>query len=359
MPFYENEICPVCNKKFGENDDIVICPVCGTPHHRECYKSNGKCVNSDKHGTDFEYQCSAKSAEDKQKENSASYDNEVKNDENENHYYDPQYHNQEKDDSKTVCSQCGAEIDKDAPFCKNCGARQSTPQYQPYKPVMNSPFAQKANEYKNNKQTVDGKSLADIAAVVRSNVKRFVPKFIKNKKCSWNWGAFIFGPYYLLYRKMYKQGILAMAVQLIASLVIQGFYAEPYAEFANFFNANYEALYSSNISDELLTQFSSYYDKIMPMMLLLVASTLIINIVIALFSDRLYRTRVMEIIDNVDKKLDEGAMFSQNPMFGDGSNLSQDEMRTLYLGKSGGVSFFAPVIAFFVLDIITTLISSL
>ena len=55
MIFHENEKCPVCDKIFTPEDDIVFCPVCGTPHHRECYNSLGKCVNEDKHESGFEY----------------------------------------------------------------------------------------------------------------------------------------------------------------------------------------------------------------------------------------------------------------------------------------------------------------
>ena len=55
MFLYENNKCPVCSKKFEEGDDIVVCPDCGTPHHRECYHTLGKCANKDKHETDFVY----------------------------------------------------------------------------------------------------------------------------------------------------------------------------------------------------------------------------------------------------------------------------------------------------------------
>lgn len=46
---YENQKCPVCNKEFETDADIVVCPVCGTPHHRDCYKQNGECGNNEKH----------------------------------------------------------------------------------------------------------------------------------------------------------------------------------------------------------------------------------------------------------------------------------------------------------------------
>ena len=28
--------CPICGEKFTAQDDIVVCPECGAPHHRDC-----------------------------------------------------------------------------------------------------------------------------------------------------------------------------------------------------------------------------------------------------------------------------------------------------------------------------------
>ncbi|MGN1051081.1 MAG: RING finger protein, partial [Acutalibacteraceae bacterium] len=41
--------CPVCEKNFHADDDIVVCPECGAPHHRSCYEQIGKCAFSEKH----------------------------------------------------------------------------------------------------------------------------------------------------------------------------------------------------------------------------------------------------------------------------------------------------------------------
>lgn len=48
---YKNYFCPVCGENFDENSDVVVCPDCGTPHHRACWQENGKCFNSENHGT--------------------------------------------------------------------------------------------------------------------------------------------------------------------------------------------------------------------------------------------------------------------------------------------------------------------
>ena len=48
----KNYFCPVCGNDFNEDDDVVFCPECGTPHHRACWMENGKCINENLHGTD-------------------------------------------------------------------------------------------------------------------------------------------------------------------------------------------------------------------------------------------------------------------------------------------------------------------
>ncbi|MBQ7046957.1 MAG: hypothetical protein IJN85_04360 [Oscillospiraceae bacterium] len=49
MSNYLGNKCIVCGQKFDEKDDIVVCPECGTPYHRECYIKEGKCINEKLH----------------------------------------------------------------------------------------------------------------------------------------------------------------------------------------------------------------------------------------------------------------------------------------------------------------------
>ena len=51
MPDYTNTVCPVCGQAFSPEDDVVVCPLCGAPHHRACYKRNGRCAYAADHGT--------------------------------------------------------------------------------------------------------------------------------------------------------------------------------------------------------------------------------------------------------------------------------------------------------------------
>ena len=47
--------CVYCKAYLLSDDDVVYCPVCGAPHHRECYESLGHCALEELHGTDRQY----------------------------------------------------------------------------------------------------------------------------------------------------------------------------------------------------------------------------------------------------------------------------------------------------------------
>ncbi len=53
MNRFENKLCPVCRSRFIEKADIVVCPICGTPHHRSCYEIKGKCGLEEYHESGF------------------------------------------------------------------------------------------------------------------------------------------------------------------------------------------------------------------------------------------------------------------------------------------------------------------
>lgn len=48
---FKNEKCAACGMKFFDDENIVVCPECGTPYHRECWERIGTCVHSAEHGS--------------------------------------------------------------------------------------------------------------------------------------------------------------------------------------------------------------------------------------------------------------------------------------------------------------------
>ena len=56
----ESKTCQFCHGILFEEDDIVVCPECGAPHHRECWQKAGKCALEEFHGTENQYDVAQK-----------------------------------------------------------------------------------------------------------------------------------------------------------------------------------------------------------------------------------------------------------------------------------------------------------
>ena len=56
MADYRNCACIGCKNTFEPDDDIVVCPECGTPYHRDCWNAHGHCINTELHETGGSWQ---------------------------------------------------------------------------------------------------------------------------------------------------------------------------------------------------------------------------------------------------------------------------------------------------------------
>ena len=201
--------CPVCGQIFEENDDVVVCPICGTPHHRNCWNENGSCINEAKHSEGFIWQ---------------TMNAEV-----------PVMKNPSAD--KKICPVCGHENDKFEPVCTNCGERLKRAQInqfpQPEANWNNSPSYQynpQHNVYSQDAKTVYGENtkiddipVTDVAEFVQKDSVKYIGKFIameqNNTKFSWNWSAALAGIYWCFYRKMMGLGVAILAIIFSLNLV--------------------------------------------------------------------------------------------------------------------------------------------
>ena len=53
MSRFDNKLCPICRIPLNEHSDVVVCPECGTPHHRACYLKNNCCGVESWHASGF------------------------------------------------------------------------------------------------------------------------------------------------------------------------------------------------------------------------------------------------------------------------------------------------------------------
>ncbi len=200
---YTKYNCPVCNKPFRDNDDVVVCPECGAPHHRECYAANNRCFYSDKHGQGYEF------------------DN-------------CQNLNQDNENTKK-CPICGTPNENDSIFCNHCGVNLKDIEFKdmPFNNIHSDFNTQQPKvrvinfePINPNEQIADNVTVGEVATFVQTSVPYYLRVFsnIKNfSKSRFNFGAFLFSGFYLLYRKQYKLGAiitLIMFATLITNIAI-------------------------------------------------------------------------------------------------------------------------------------------
>lgn len=193
--FFGNQ-CPYCGKLFAEGDDIVVCPECGTPHHRDCYKEHSACANEEKHSENYEWKSSVA----------------------------PKIHKHESDSGKIVlCPHCGNENPASSHYCRGCGAplgerENIRPEHTPEEEFQRERERLLAESLKGNLGEISAK---EAALFVRSNVGYFLPRFAafsKGANFDTNFAAFFFSYLYLFYRKMYGLGIAVFAAMTILNI---------------------------------------------------------------------------------------------------------------------------------------------
>lgn len=341
MSIYKDCVCPVCKKQFEDGDDIVVCPECGTPHHRECYNSIHHCANADLHSSGYDFY--KENIESKKEKNDKKSENKSDGD-----YYIP---------SVTIGTSVGIGndpdpgindipdiTDDDDPIFGKINSRPVAPMFMPNL------------QYQNDNETIDGQSVSDVAVTVRTNAQPFITKFKKmektKKKASWNWCAFFFGPYYYFFRKMYKQGILyfciTLAINYATSFFITKFSPETFKALSDIM----QNAYSGKSYDASALTSAGDYALAMKISFISLGISLLIRIIFAVFSDWFYKNTVVSIIKNVDEQIKEGATFVDTPLITPTEIISGKDMRRMYLAKKGGISTWAPLIAIIVFEMI-------
>ncbi len=190
--------CSRCHAYLFTEDDIVYCPICGAPHHRDCYNALGRCALEELHGTPQQY--SRESAA--KKESIQATEKQEKK-------------QKEPDSGNCICKMCGNEYSYEYGRCPDCG----------------SPNFSKISGYENfdflGGVPADYKLSENVTAdnakrFVANNPHRYIPKFAtlnSKNRISWNWLAFLFPCPWMLSRKMYKNGIVSGALTVLATLL--------------------------------------------------------------------------------------------------------------------------------------------
>ena len=211
---YANVKCAVCGELFTEKDTVVVCPECGTPHHAACWDRENRCANNALHGTGFvwTFPVEAAPAEPKPAEGAR----------------------QEQNGSDTVvCDACGARVYHKAMFCPQCGNPLRDHGPRPYTPETEDQNMDRILENYERyggldpDAELDGVACRDYSVFVGGSFPgRIMRKAAQaerlQSKLSWCFSAFLFGPFWFLYRKMVKEGVALLLIQLILTFSMLG-----------------------------------------------------------------------------------------------------------------------------------------
>ena len=282
------EKCAVCGAYLFEDDDVVHCPECGAPHHRECYLSLGHCGLAEFHGTEKQY----KKSEPTPKTEPATEDT-------------------------VFCGMCGQKYKKDAPSCPNCNAPNITTAG--HRVVTIDLMGGVADDT----DLGDGVTAKEAKQFVVGNTHRYLPKFLKFKhgrKASWNWLAFLTPCGWLLSRKMYLLGAIIGALEIALKMLTIPFQV---AQSQLDLSAAQDYYERANMIIESISIIG------IPSIVLAIVGGLLailVSVLFGVFGDYIYRNRVISSITEIKK-----------------SDLDQDEA----FRKKGGVNFFVGVLGYF------------
>lgn len=271
--------CAVCHAYLFPEDDVVYCPECGAPHHRDCYSSVGHCALDEFHGTERQYdkikeaQITASRDEIKAQESSESYGNDRIN-----------------------CNMCNEKYDKNRNSCPKCGS--------PNLSKMGGGFAgfDFLGGVPADYDLGDGVTADQAKRFVAANTPRYIPKFAslnKSNRTSWNWMAFFFPCGWMLSRKMFKNGIVAGLLTVVATLLTLPFNNAIYN--LGLMEAQGYAEIIANVSENL----PEIGTAVIAVALIGTVLNLVIRIVSAIFGDYLYKSYVVESIKNINAESDD------------------------------------------------------
>ncbi len=215
---YTNIKCEICNEAFTNDSDVVVCPDCGTPYHRHCYKDKGECLHKAEHKKGYEW-------------------------ENPN--------NKKNDDSPSVkidivCPSCGYINTSEATSCASC-EREFTELSDDIKenitnslnpetmannniPTVSTPFPKSPLDFiqqLNNdlSSEIDGVLVKDIAIYLGPNSYEYIRKFKRmqedKKYRPFSLVAFLFGWPFFFYRKLWNLGLISFIVSMASSYFLR------------------------------------------------------------------------------------------------------------------------------------------
>ncbi len=204
------EKCAACGIEITADDSVIVCPDCGSPHHRDCYLKYNSCANEGYHATGQKWKRAV---------------------------IEP------KKDT-VICKNCGFSNPDDAEICQQCG-------YDLNKDIETDAAADETEEaaeevFQNMlgsgkpylgfdpEEDLGGATVREVSDFVNTNTIYYLPIFKRMKdfgsKISFNITCLFFPSLYFANRKMWSWAILATIVSVVLSVPSSLLLIADYAE---------------------------------------------------------------------------------------------------------------------------------
>lgn len=348
---YYNSLCNGCGLPLKEDEDIVVCPECGTPQHRDCYKKENRCVNSHLHGSDFAWSPGG------------------------NPLPPVAVHIEQTPEKEELpCPSCGHLNAPDAKVCENCSMKliifgmnlaetaQQTGHTAPSSknlPDYPAPFVLGQGEgFEYESEVRDAPATDDNAPAenheadairreharqhlllrfIGTNTEKYLDNFSRlenGRSARFNFAAFFFSPYWFFYRKLYKPGIIFLTASILHSL----FFSPTLSEYISFLE-KYRPVAEQLATDETLATacFNELF-AIMPMLSAALVTSLALKIISGFLAYPLYKKYTDASITTIMSSPSAEAGLANT-------------------AKLGGTSFLGVFAAFFATEIISFIVS--
>lgn len=199
MADYRNCTCIACKTEFEPDDDIVVCPECGTPYHRDCWNEYGHCINTELH------------------ENGGSW---------------KRPETAESENDRVICSECGKPNPKGSKFCIQCGSvinesRESDSvdfSENGQESGLGGMIGMLTGDYENADPHEDmgGAELDEVKSFVGKNIPYYIMRFRyfrdTKRKFAPNFVCLLFPQFWFAYRKMWLASLLLVLATFILAI---------------------------------------------------------------------------------------------------------------------------------------------
>ncbi|MBR5827439.1 MAG: DUF2628 domain-containing protein [Clostridia bacterium] len=369
---YINSVCDGCGLPLREDDDIVVCPECGTPQHRECYKKENRCVNVHRHSEGFEWgggsvsapvetrtvketkqdmlpcpSCGHMNPRDAKRCESCSMklivfgmnlaegpegQNPYRRDSDELPDYDPPFTIGQGEGFENT------EEKKEPEFMPPSAEEYTSAGQTPYTPEgfvppQQPPFAEEERKRETARQHL-------LFRFIGSNISRYMDAFRKidnGRGFTFNWAAFItsfLGPYWFFYRKLYKPGIILTTVSMVVSIIFTPVLVQ-FVTISEAYSGYGEALYTD---EALITAFMQELAPVYPVVIAFFVARFAISLISGLIAFPLYKKYAESSVEKV--------MSSPSAEFG--LSLAR---------KLGGTSVLAAIGSYLAIEIISSVVA--